>query len=304
MDEVTITTPSDPGPPQPPTRWPLYVFVAILAILAAFVIGGLAATALHRAAPRTVPTITTTATAQATSGAATATPSGPGATAAARGGTAPTPLSGGPTTATPTTRGTETTATPAARVGAVQPPTNPTVLHVADGTCTQHRIAWTWAGAHRATAFDVVLYNPITQAEVRAARTRLPAYTLRAGPGATVALKVRSRNSAGTARDYFTPGTIGRVPPHAANPRQMTVATRGHTITWTWSGARHATAYDVVLYHYHGATATRDIVARTTHAHWGTAVTPGIAYYLKVRAVGPCAGLTFYTPARAAKVGA
>jgi hypothetical protein len=190
------------------------------------------------------------------------------------------------------------------RVGAAQPPTNPTVLRVADGTCTLHRIAWTWAGARRATAYDVVLYNPVTQTEVRAAQTRVPAYTLGAQPGTTVALKVRSRNNAGTAATYVTPGATGRVPPHTSNPTQMTAVTRGHTITWAWSGARHATAYDVVLYHYHGKTARRDIVARTAHTHWGTAVTPGISYYLKVRAVGPCALPTYYTPAQPARAGA
>ena len=83
----------------------------------------------------------------------------------------------------------------------------------------------------------------------------------------------------------------------------MTVSTTGHKITWFWTGAQHATAYDFVLYHYSNGAAKNDITGRATVPHWGTNVTPGVTYYLKVRSVGTCGPSTYYTPARPGKVG-
>lgn len=258
-------------PPRPPSRWPLYLLIAILVVL---VIGFLVADIVRRSAtgPR----------AQAT-----ATPVGATATAAASGVATATPASG-----------------PTPTASALQPPTNPTSMRVVPGSCTAHRIEWTWSGAQRATSYEVVVYDPATNAAVRNAITSTAAYTLPAGPGAAVALKVRSRNAAGTGPGYFTPDKVGRVPLQATNPTHMTAATSGHTISWTWMGATHATAYELVLYHYHGGTAKADITARTVRPHWSTPVTPGIAYYLKVRSVGECAPSSYFTPSASAIVGA
>lgn len=268
MDQVNINAPppANPPPPRQPSRWPLAVFIAILAIL---VIASVAVAAFRRnqqAAANPTPTPQ----------AATATPAASGSA----------------------------TATPASSGGTAQKPINPTSMHVADGSCSVHHITWTWSGAQNATSYDVVLYNPQTGAVIRDTHTTGASYTLGAGPGATVALKVRSRNSAGTPGTYYTPGDTGRVPPQTTNPTNMTVSTTGHKITWFWTGARHATAYDFVLYHYDGGTAKTDITGRVAVAHWGSNVTPGVTYDLKVRSVGTCALSTYYTPSRPGKVGA
>lgn len=181
-----------------------------------------------------------------------------------------------------------------------QPPTNPTTMHVTSGSCAVHQIVWTWSAAPRATAYDVVLYDPQTGAMIRSTQTRHTAYALGAGPGATVALKVRSRNAAGTASSFFTPG---RVPAVAPNPTGLSASSTGHTILWSWTAEPHASAYDVVLYHYRGHRASADITGRTTLAHWRLRVTPGVTYYLKVRTVGPCAPTQYYTPATSATAG-
>jgi hypothetical protein len=150
----------------------------------------------------------------------------------------------------------------------------------------------------------VVLYDPRTGATVRRTRTHGTSYTLAPGPGATVALKVRSRAAAGTAPSFFTPGAVGRVPPVAPNPTRLTVSLQEHTITWSWLAVPPASAYDFVLYHYSGRTAAADITGRTPVAHWSVSVTSGITYFLKVRTVGPCAPAGYYTPATRATAGA
>ena len=310
MDQVNIhTTPPADQPPRPPSRWPLYAFIALVAIV---VIAAVAIAALRHAAPQAAAHATVTPTAISR-----ATPT-VGGTAARlsttpQTGSSATPASALAATATPSTSastptalsaGTPTTAPTATPVATTRPPTNPTALHVASGSCTVHRITWTWSGAQRAISYNVVVYNPQSGATVTSATTTAPRYILPAGPGATVALKVRSRNTAGAAPGYFTPGSVGRVPALTSNPISMTNSTSDHTLTWFWTGARHATAYDIVLYHYTGSTAKMDITARTRQAHWATAVTPGVTYYLKVRSVGACAPTTFYSPARPATVGA
>ncbi len=282
MDQVNINAPppaAPPPPPRQPSRWPLALFIAILAIL---VIAGVAVAAFRR-------------NQQAAAGSPTPTPQAATAT----------PAAGGNAAATPASSTAGATPTPASSSdGTAQKPTNPTSMHVADGSCSVHHIIWTWAGAQNATSYDVVLYNPQTGAVIRDTHTTGTSYALGAGPGATVALKVRSRNSAGTPGTYYTPGDTGRVPPQTTNPTSMTVSTTGHKITWFWTGAKHATAYDFVLYHYDGGTAKTDITGRVAVAHWGSNVTPGVTYDLKVRSVGTCAPSTYYTPARPGKVGA
>lgn len=288
MSQINVNAgppPSDAPPPRPRSLWPIYVVVAILAVVL------LAALLLRRGgqqASSPPPTATATAGTARSSG-------GPTATVGAAGG------SGGAATNTPAPGG--ATNTPAS-AATPQPPTNPTFLRAASGSCTVHRVLWTWTGAERATSYDVVLYDPQTGATVKNAVASTPAHTLTAGPGARVALKLRSRNAAGTAQGYFTPGSVGLVPPITTNPTAMTVATAGHTITFSYTGSRHATAYDVVLYHYSGGAAQTDITAHTGQGHWGTAVTPGVDYYLKVRSVGTCAPATYYTPPVHARVGA
>jgi hypothetical protein len=119
-----------------------------------------------------------------------------------------------------------------------------------------------------------------------------------------VALKVRSRNAAGTGQGYFTPGSVGRVPPLATNPTAMTVSSSDHTLTWSWTGARHATAYDFVLLHYAGRSAHVDIRGRTNQGRWSAAVTPGVTYYLKVRSIGACSSADYSPSSRGAIAGA
>jgi len=303
MSQVNVNT-APPPPPRPPSRWPIYAFIAILAVL---LLGGLAVYAGRRATHQATaqPTSTATVVTRASTG-------GPTATVAAGGvggATSTATSSGGG--AAPTSGATATGATPNSGATATgttkqQPPTNPTLLRVSSGSCTAHRIAWTWSGAQRATSYDVGLYNPTSGAQIKNAVTSTTAYTLPAGPGATVGLKVRGRNAAGTAPNYFTPGgtTIGRVPPVTANPHDMKVTTTGRSITWSWTAVPHATAYDLVLYHYSGSVARTDITARTSQAHWSTAVTPGVTYHLKARSVGDCAPSTYYTPPTSAVAGA
>jgi len=298
MSQVNVNTappPPPPPPPRPPSRWPIYAFIAILAVL---LLGALAVYAGRRATRQATAQPTSTATAAARSSAG-------GATATVAAGAGPGVAT---STATPSGDHTATAAPGATATGTTreQPPTNPTLLRVSSGSCTAHRIAWTWSGAQRATSYDVGLYNPTSGAQIKNAVTATTAYTLPAGPGATVGLKVRGRNAAGTAPNYFTPGgtTIGHVPFVTANPSNMTATTTGHSITWSWTAVPHATAYDLVLYHYVGSVARTDITARTSQAHWSTAVTPGVTYHLKARSVGDCAPSTYYTPPTAAAVGA
>jgi hypothetical protein len=177
-------------------------------------------------------------------------------------------------------------------------------MRVTSGTCSVYRIVWRWNGARRATAYDVVAYDPQTGTTIRNVRLAGTTYTLRAGPGATVALKVRSVNARGTAPTYFTPGAVGRVPPHTPNPTHVAVSTAGNRLTWTWTAVPHATAYDLVLYHYAGNVAKADIRARHSLAHWSLGVTPGITYYLKLRSVGRCAPVSYLAPSTHAAAGA
>lgn len=276
-----------PPPPRPPSRWPLYVFIGILAVL---LLGGLALAGARRQSQQAAaqPTATSRAvvvvapTATTTNGAPAA---GPTAT----------PISGGATSppgATPTSA-----ATPL-------PPTNPTSMHVVSGSCTVHHIAWTWSGAQRATSYEAVLYNPVSGAQVKNITASNASYTLGAGPGATVTLKVRSHNATGAAPTYFTPPSTGRVPLQISNPRSVTATTTGHTINWAWTAVPHAAAYDLVLYHYQGGTPQNDVTARRVLAHWSVPVTPGVPYHLKVRSVGDCAPRSYYTPSTTARVGA
>ncbi|MDB5056661.1 MAG: hypothetical protein JWO59_133, partial [Chloroflexi bacterium] len=72
----------------------------------------------------------------------------------------------------------------------------------------------------------------------------------------------------------------------------------------SWTGAHHATAYDVQLYHYQGGAAHTDISARTNQGQWGTTVSPGVKYFLKVRSVGACAPSTYFTPPSSTSAGA
>ena len=282
-----------------PSRAPIYVFLGLLAVL---LLGGLGVYAARRAGQGTAqppPTATAraavggvTATVRAGAGGPTATGQAGGATATAAGGGG-TP--GGGTTgagATPTSAATQ------------QPPTNPTSLRVSSGSCTVHRIVWIWSGARRASSYDLVLYDPVHGGTVKNVTTSATSYTLEAGPGATVALKLRGRNGAGTAPDYYTPGSVGRVPPAITNPTRVTATTTGHTIDWAWSAVPRAMAYDLVLYHYDGNTPHTDISSRVGQAHWSTPVTPGVTYHLKVRSVGQCAPSTYYNGPASALVGA
>src|SRR5581483_452768 len=182
--------------------WPVAVFVLVLAIVAIIFAARQIA---HRngASPSATPSPTTvgggaTAPASATMAAG---PGGATNTPGARAGIAPT--------------------------ATVQPPTNPLALHVASGSCTVHRITWTWSGARRATSYEVVLYDPSSGATIKDTAITGTSYTLPAGPGATVALKVRSRNAGGTGRGYFTPGSVGHVPSKTTNPTHLALDVRG-----------------------------------------------------------------------------
>jgi hypothetical protein len=293
MSQVNInTTPPPPPPPRMPSRAPIYVFIGLLAVL---LLGGLGVYAARRANHQSGATATATAPAAATATALVQDAGGATATTA--------PVSGAATnTAAPGggASGAGATATPAPR----QTPTNPTALRVASGSCTAHRITWTWSGAQRASSYDLVLYDPVSGNTVKDTSASAPSYALGADPGATVALKVRSRNSAGTAQGYFTPGSVGRVPPHLANPTHVTATVTGHQVEWSWPAVPHATAYDLVMYHYDGGAPRTDISTRVGQAHWGTPVTPGVTYHLKVRASGQCAPSTYYNASASAIAGA
>lgn len=301
MSQVNIgPSAGGPPPPRPPARWPVYLFGAIALIV---VLAIIAVAAVRRGGFQAAPHATPTATILPIGApAATSTPTGVAGAATSTAISTATVSAGATGTSTVSAGATATggTATSTATAG---PPTNPTSLRVVSGSCTLHRIVWYWSGALRATSYAVVLYNPLSGAEVRSATTSAPRYALAAGPGATVALKVQSRNAAGAAPGYFTPGSVGRVPPVTTNPISMTASATARAVRWNWTGARHATAYDVALYHYVGGAARTDIRARTIPAHWGTDVTPGVTYYLKVRAVGACAPSAFYSPAVAATAG-
>ncbi len=291
MSQVNVN-PTPPPPPRMPSRAPIYIFIALLVVL---LLAGLALYVSRRAG------VQGTAHPTATAVAATATArSGVGAIATA------TAVAGA---ATPTASGGSgaTTSGPTPTAGAAQqPPTNPTALRVSSGSCTVYRIVWTWSGARRAASYDLVLYDPVSGNIIKNATTSATSYTLGANPGATAALKIRGRNAAGTAPNYYTPGgaTIGRVPPTTTDPTAVTSTTTGHTINWAWSGAKHATAYDLTLYHYDGNAAHTDVTARVNQAHWSIAVTPGVTYHLKVRSVGACAPSVYYNAPASALAGA
>lgn len=280
MDQVNINRRSSPPPGRPPRRpswWPVLVLLIILIIIG-IVFAARQVTQHNSASPTATVTVAPSATVAAA-------PTSTAQEAAATVGTpslvpgAATSTSGGGATSTP------------------QPPTNPTALHVVSGSCAQHQITWSWTGAQRATSYEVVIYNPVSGATIKYTTTTTASYTLPAGPGATAALKVRSRNAAGTGQGYFTPGSVGHVPPQTTNPTHMTVDVTDHTLTWFWGGATHATVYDFVLYHYAGAgTAKTDIKGRANQPHWAITVTPGTTYYLKVQSVGQCAPSSYYSP--------
>lgn len=277
MSQVNVNANPPPPPPRMPSRAPIYIFIALLVVL---LLAGLVLyigrrAGVHGTAHPTATAMAATETARSGAGAIVTATTAPGA-------------------ATPTAG------------AAQQPPTNPTALRVSSGSCTVHRIVWTWSGARRATSYDLVLYDPVSGNIVKNATTSATSYTLGAGPGATVALKVRGRNAAGTAPNYYTPGgaTVGRVPPTTTDPTAVTSTITGHTINWSWSGAKHATAYDLTLYHYDGSTAHTDVSARVNQAHWSIAVTPGVAYHLKVRSVGACAPSVYYNAPASALAGA
>lgn len=295
MSQVNVN-PTPPPPPRMPSRAPIYIFIALLVVL---LLAGLALYVSRRAG------VQGTAHPTATAVAATATArSGVGAIA-----TATAAATAVAAAATPTASGGSgaTTSGPTPTAGAAQqPPTNPTALRVSSGSCTVHRIVWMWSGAQRAASYDLVLYDPVSGNIIKNATTSATSYTLGANPGATAALKIRGRNAAGTAPNYYTPGgaTVGRVPPTTTDPTAVTSTTTGHTINWAWSGAKHATAYDLTLYHYDGSVAHTDVTARVNQAHWSIAVTPGVTYHLKVRSVGACAPSVYYNAPASARAGA
>lgn len=291
MDQINVNAAPPPpaGPPPRPSLWlPIAACLAIVAVVA-IAFGIRHATAPGSASPPATPTpllIADTPTGQ------------PSAT--------DTPASQAAAGATPTGQGgaTETPAAQAAATATPAPPENPTALHVISGSCSNRAIAWSWPGGARATSYELVLYDPRTGATIKDLTTGATSYRLAAGPGATVALKLRSRNATGTGRGYFTPGSVGRVPPLTTDPTQITVKVTGHRITWSWAGSRHATAYDVVLFHYVGGTAHTDISGRTDQGRWSTAVTPGVTYYLKVRSVGACGPADYVAVPHGATAGA
>ncbi|HWE62364.1 MAG TPA: hypothetical protein VHB98_11690 [Chloroflexota bacterium] len=284
MDQININPAQPPAsgpPPRQPVRWwPIALFLVIIAII-------LIVFAARQVARNNSATATATPSAVSTAPAVVST-----VTAAPGAATNTAIPAAGASTNTPAVTSTQ-----------AQPPTNPTALRVISGTCTAHRITWTWSGARRATSYEVVLYDPRTGATIKDLTVTGTSYTLPAGPGATVALKVRARNAAGTGQGYFTPGSVGHVPPITTNPTQLSAVVAKQTITWFWGGAQHATAYDFVLYHYQGGGAVVDVTGRVDHPHWAIKVTPGITYYLKVRSVGPCAPAGYFTPHLSAKAG-
>jgi hypothetical protein len=298
MDDVNVNAPPPrqmtprrtipPLPQKQPYWWAIVAFVVIVAIILGLkALKNNSGTASGRATPTpTVQTLQPTSTSVGGQNVVLVTATPPSAL----------------NTATATSNGqVVSTATAASSKN----PTNPTALNVASRSCSSRQIRWTWSGASRAASYDVVVYDPRSCATIKTASTTATSYTLPAGPGATAALKVRSRNSAGTEPGYFTPGSVGTVPPITTNPTNITVSTgAGHKLTWSWTGARHATSYDLQLYHYKGGSAQTDINAHTNQGQWSTAVSPGVSYYLKVRSVGACAPSTYFTPASGAVAGA
>jgi len=174
------------------------------------------------------------------------------------------------------------------------PPTNPTAMRVTQGACGSRQIAWAWSGARNATAYNVVLYNPVSGAQIGSTRVHGTRYILGAALGATAALKVQSANAAGVAPNYYTPSDTGHLPPAATNPTAVTASTAGTAVTFAWTGARHAVAYDVIVYHYNGATPVTDTQARTTHTTLTVAGTGGVDYHVKIRTVGQCGPVDTY----------
>ncbi len=270
MSQVNVN--QTPPSPERPRTWGTALLYILIGALIALVIEGLFLLGLRQngrelavlaAGATTTPTPAATATVTATPLGATPTPAGTSAAS-------PTP--------------------------AVRPPTNPTAMRVTQGSCTRPLMSWSWSGAKGAAGYDVALYNPTTGAVLASNTTLAPRFTQVGAPGQTLALKVRSRNSAGTAPGYFTPADTAHVPPHTTNPTAIQVMTSTTTLTWTWSGAQAASGYDVVLYHYHGGAVVVDQRATVTAPRFSTPARGGTVMYLKVRADGPCASATYYTP--------
>lgn len=283
MGQVNVNPPREPREPRGPedrTRQArTAILFTLLGILIALIIFGIVLASLHGSGRELV---VARAGALATSTALAATASAPTAT----------PISGAGSASSPTPGG----ATPTANTA---PPTNPTAMQVTQGSCTNHTMTWSWSGANNATGYDVVLYNPATRA-LYAQNTALePRYVQAGAPGQTMALKIRARNDAGHASGYYTPSDTARIPPQTTNPDAIDVVTSTNTVTWTWYGARHATGYSVILFHYNGGAPVTDKQARVNVASFQTPTQPGTTYYLKVKSLGACAP-SDYTKAKQA----
>jgi len=167
-------------------------------------------------------------------------------------------------------------------------------MRVTNGVCGSRQIAWAWSGARNATAYNVVLYNPVSGALIRSTHVHGTRYVLGAALGATAALKVQSVNAAGVAPTYYTPSDAGHMPPAPTNPTAVTASTAGTAVTFAWTGARHAVTYDVIVYHYQGATPVTDKQARTTQTALTITGTGRVDYHMKIRTVGPCGPVAAY----------
>ncbi len=223
------------------------------------------------------------------------------ATARARVASAPTETprptnTSSPTATPPPTKTPLPTVTPAPSPTVLVPPSNPTSMEVAANSCTSHTIDWRWSGAHRAAGYDIVLYDPNTGVALAHNTTIEARYTQAAIPGQPVALRVRSRNDAGTGGDYFSPQDSAQALPVTLNPTTIAVTATTTTLTWTWPPSLYATGYDVVLYHYHGASVSVDEETTVLDAHFSVDPPTGVTYYLKLRALGPCNPSLYYTP--------